>query len=219
MSAEFDEDVVKEWLDKHEHFTKSYIENYLFINPTYARFLTQKLSDEDQLPYISNDIKTTYSLTLPYTPKLNRSKSLVPTKSSPSLPLVQPSPKKLTSSELRKLNQQEMFMELLRDVVSSANNDVNRLSHKILVNILLLTNADRSSLFLVEGPPENPILVSRLFDVTEHSTLEEVVHTDSDALRIPMGVGIVGAVAESGTKINIVDAYQVKADITVRSKK
>lgn len=99
-------------------------------------------------------------------------------------------------------------MELLRHVVSP-DFDVNSISHKILVNVLLLTNADRSSLFLAEGCSNNPILVSRLFDVTEDSTVESAIHDETEAIKIPVGVGIVGAVASTGEKINLKDAYQV----------
>lgn len=99
-------------------------------------------------------------------------------------------------------------MELLRDVVSPDFN-VNSISHKILVNVLLLTNADRSSLFLTEGCSKKPILVSRLFDVTEDSTVESAIHDETEAIKIPIGFGIVGTVASTGERINLKDAYQV----------
>ena len=100
-------------------------------------------------------------------------------------------------------------MELLRDVVSP-DFDVNSLSHKILVNVILLTNADRSSLFLVEGPEDNPVLVSRLFDVMENSTVESALHEEVDAIKMPAGVGIAGYVAQTGEALNLEDAYEVR---------
>ena len=109
---------------------------------------------------------------------------------------------------MRKLDKHYLFVELLADVVSP-NFDINHLTHKILVIVLVLTNADRSSLFLVEGPKDNPILVSRLFDVMENTSVEEAVHDDSEAIKIPMGTGIAGSVAKTGDTINAKNAYQV----------
>ena len=56
-------------------------------------------------------------------------------------------------------------MELIRDVANELDIDV--LCHKILVNVSLLTHADRGSLFLAKGPPNNRYLVAKLFDVTQ----------------------------------------------------
>ena len=120
-----------------------------------------------------------------------------------------------SARELHSLNKQDLFMELLRDVVSPEF-DIDSISHKILLNVLLLTNADRSSLFLVEGNPKNPILVSHLFDVKEDSTVESALHDEAEAIKIPIGVGIVGSVASTGEKINLKDVYKVsstKSDI------
>lgn len=58
------------------------------------------------------------------------------------------------------LDEGELFMELIRDVSNELDIDV--LCHKILVNVGLLTRADRGSLFLVRGKH----LVAKLFDVT-----------------------------------------------------
>jgi putative ABC transport system ATP-binding protein len=56
-----------------------------------------------------------------------------------------------------------------------------------------LLNAERSSLFLVEG---DQLLLKVAEDVDDNATI-----------RIPMGSGIAGAVAQSGETINIADAY------------
>ena len=55
-------------------------------------------------------------------------------------------------------------MELIRDVANELDIDV--LCHKILVNVGLLTHADRGSLFLARGPRDARYLVAKLFDVT-----------------------------------------------------
>lgn len=57
-------------------------------------------------------------------------------------------------------------MELIKDVANELDIDV--LCHKILVNVGLLTHADRGSLFLVKGnSAQNRCLVAKLFDVTQ----------------------------------------------------
>lgn len=58
-------------------------------------------------------------------------------------------------------------MELIRDVANEL--DIDILCHKILVNVGLLTNADRGSLFLAKGPPSSRFLVAKLFDVTQET--------------------------------------------------
>ena len=51
-------------------------------------------------------------------------------------------------------------------------------------------------------------LVSSLFDVNSQSTLADM--EKKEEIRIPFGVGIVGYVAETGSTLNIPDAYQVR---------
>jgi cGMP-specific 3',5'-cyclic phosphodiesterase, invertebrate len=70
----------------------------------------------------------------------------------------------LTRRNLSALDENELFMELIRDVANEL--DINVLCHKILVNVELLTHADRGSLFLARGPRESRYLVAKLFDVT-----------------------------------------------------
>jgi hypothetical protein len=62
------------------------------------------------------------------------------------------------------MDDSELFMELIRDVANELDIDV--LCHKILVNVGLLTHADRGSLFLARGPRNARYLVAKLFDVT-----------------------------------------------------
>lgn len=56
-------------------------------------------------------------------------------------------------------------MELIRDVANELDIDV--LCHKILVNVGLLTHADRGSLFLTKTNKNERFLVAKLFDVTQ----------------------------------------------------
>lgn len=201
--AEKDENYVKKWLEANEDYAKAFVEGYLHSHPVYAKELVQRHMDQKQqilTPMYSNTLNVLNSLKRE--PSSATIRTMKHVRSAPSIS------SRRSAKELRKLNKQEMFMELLRDVVSP-DFDINSLSHKILVNVLLLTNADRSSLFLVEGSKENPILVSRLFDVTEQSSLENVLHDESEAIKIPFGIGIVGQAALTGKAIILQDAYQV----------
>lgn len=67
----------------------------------------------------------------------------------------------------------------------------------------------RCSLFIVHGEGDSRVLVSDLFDVRSHSTVEEM--NQKGEIRIPFGSGIVGAVAKSGQSLNIPDCYKVFA--------
>jgi GAF domain-containing protein len=114
-------------------------------------------------------------------------------------------------ADIHGLDERELLMELIREISNEL--DVQRLSHKILVNIGVLTNADRCSLFLAEGSKDNRILVSKLFDVTSESTLEATLRENNDRVyTVPFGVGIAGYSAQTGETINIRNAYEVSGD-------
>ncbi|XP_034179846.1 phosphodiesterase 6 [Osmia lignaria lignaria] len=109
--------------------------------------------------------------------------------------------------ELNRLDESDLFMELIRDVANEL--DINVLCHKILVNVGLLTHADRGSLFLAKGPLEDRYLVAKLFDVTQDTELEEAIQrAKNEEIKIPFGVGIAGYVAHTKEIINIKDAYK-----------
>ena len=65
----------------------------------------------------------------------------------------------------------------------------------------------RCSLFLVGGDPgsNNQYLESNLFDVSSHSTVEEV---SKNTIKVSWGVGIVGHVAHTGLSCNVSDCYK-----------
>ncbi|CAC5425884.1 PDE6N [Mytilus coruscus] len=109
-------------------------------------------------------------------------------------------------TELRKMSEDELFTELIKDIATEL--DVNVLCHKILQNVNILTKSDRSSLFLVRGSKENRHLVSKLFDVTETSTLQQSLHTEETEIKVPFGRGIAGYVAQAKDTVNITEAYQ-----------
>ncbi|CAH1167238.1 unnamed protein product [Phyllotreta striolata] len=119
--------------------------------------------------------------------------------------------------ELKQMDEKDLIFELVKDICDDL--EVRSLCHKILQNVCMLLNADRGSLFLVEGdkgadgcgtaaglPRSDRCLVSKLFDVCSKSTLMEI--EKKEEIKIPLGTGIVGYVAESGEPVNIPDAYQ-----------
>ena len=116
--------------------------------------------------------------------------------------------KQVSREQLLAMSETELFMELIRDIASEL--DVNVLCHKILRNVSVLTGSDRGSLFLVRGSKENRFLVSKLFDVTESSTLEESLHTEETEIKVPFGRGIAGTVALTKETVIIKEAYEVK---------
>ncbi|XP_044271443.1 cGMP-specific 3',5'-cyclic phosphodiesterase isoform X2 [Tribolium madens] len=108
--------------------------------------------------------------------------------------------------DLEAMEEDELFMELIRDVANELDIDV--LCHKILRNVSLLTRADRGSLFLARGAGDGRYLVAKLFDVRHDTSLEEAVKmAKAEEIRIPFGVGIAGTVAKNKILINITDAY------------
>ena len=111
-------------------------------------------------------------------------------------------------SELKGLDERELMYELVMDICQDL--DVTSLCHKILQNVSLLLNADRCSLFLVQGEKDSnsQCLVSKLFDVTYHSSLQDCIDK-CEEINVPWATGIIGAVAKTGEPLNIADAYEV----------
>ncbi|XP_043922783.1 dual 3',5'-cyclic-AMP and -GMP phosphodiesterase 11A-like [Protopterus annectens] len=108
---------------------------------------------------------------------------------------------------LKEAGEREFFLELVKDI--SNDLDLTSLSYKILINVCIMVNADRCSLFLVEGSPEKKTLVSKLFDVHSGTTvLPSSSLENSSEVQVPWGKGIIGYVAEHGETVNISNAYQ-----------
>jgi len=112
-------------------------------------------------------------------------------------------------SELKKLDEHQLMYELIMDICNDL--DVTGLCHKILQNVCLLLNADRCSLFLVQGQrgQADCSLVSKLFDVGAGTSLEDSTRLSRE-IRVPWGTGIIGHVAVTGESLNITDAYKVQ---------
>ncbi|XP_074515332.1 dual 3',5'-cyclic-AMP and -GMP phosphodiesterase 11A [Sebastes fasciatus] len=105
---------------------------------------------------------------------------------------------------LKEHNEREFFLELVKDI--SNDLDLTSLSYKILVFVCIMVDADRCSLFLVEGTGNKQTLVSKFFDV--HAGTTVLPSINSDEVQVPWGKGIIGYVAEHGETVNISDAYQ-----------
>ncbi|KAH1184515.1 hypothetical protein KIL84_012456 [Mauremys mutica] len=109
---------------------------------------------------------------------------------------------------LKEHNERQFFLELVKDI--SNDLDLTSLSYKILIFVCLMVEADRSSLFLVEGAAAGKkSLVSKFFDVHAGTPLLPCCSTEnSNEVQVPWGKGIIGHVAEHGETVNIPDAYQ-----------
>ncbi|XP_029705203.1 dual 3',5'-cyclic-AMP and -GMP phosphodiesterase 11A isoform X1 [Takifugu rubripes] len=105
---------------------------------------------------------------------------------------------------LKEHNEREFFLELVKDI--SNDLDLTSLSYKILVFVCIMVDADRCSLFLVEGTGNKKTLVSKFFDV--HAGTTVLPSMNSGEVQVPWGKGIIGYVAEHGETVNIPDAYQ-----------
>jgi len=62
---------------------------------------------------------------------------------------------------------------------------------------------------------EKRYLVSKLFDVTDSSAIEDTLHTEATQIKVEFGKGIAGTVAQTKQPINIKDAYEVSLCFTV----
>lgn len=113
-----------------------------------------------------------------------------------------------TKLDLKNSNEKQFFFEIVRDIANDL--DLTTLSYKILVNVGILTNADRCSLFLVEGPKGKQSLVSKVFDVqvgVPNSPAKDFIQQQKE-ITVPWGKGLVGYAAETGETVNIPDAYE-----------
>lgn len=195
-------DIVEQFLDQNEEFAKNYFEK----NATSAMVDHWMLSrshrpgSRGSMEVNRQSVKTS-----------NRVKSLMGSVTNVKLKSIlgkNDNLRTLSQTQLESMDEKDLFMELIRDISNEL--DINRLSHKILVNVSILTKADRCSLFLVRGKKKHRELVSKLFDVTASSTLEESLRSEDDEITVPFGVGIAGVAAQNGEAINIKDAYSVR---------
>ncbi|GAA6083383.1 dual 3',5'-cyclic-AMP and -GMP phosphodiesterase 11A [Tachysurus ichikawai] len=108
---------------------------------------------------------------------------------------------------LKESDEREFFLELVKDI--SGELDMTNLGYKILVNVCVMVNADRCSLFLVEGPAHERMLVSKFLNV--HSGTAGRPYSSAipfAEVQVPWGKGIIGYVAEHGETVNVQNAYE-----------
>lgn len=207
-SMDLDEDVVEKYLDEHQDFTKRYFERKAtssMVDNWMSSRSHRPASRAMQVNHLHRDtVKPQTILKTDGDFNDGRLNSIFGSSRDGKKHSIA-----RRKCSLEQLDEKELFMELIRDVANEL--DINMLSHKILVNVSILTNADRCSLFLVRGSRENKVLVSKLFDVTSESTVEQSVRSEEDEICVPLGVGIAGHTAATGETINIKDAYSVSA--------
>ncbi|MCI4374568.1 hypothetical protein PGIGA_G00007680 [Pangasianodon gigas] len=108
---------------------------------------------------------------------------------------------------LKESDEREFFLELVKDI--SGELDMTNLGYKILVNVCVMVNADRCSLFLVEGPAHERTLVSKFLDVHSGTAGRPCSSAIPFAeVQVPWGKGIIGYVAEHGETVNVPNAYE-----------
>lgn len=201
-------DLVEKYLDDHQDFTKSYFERKAtssMVDNWMSSRSHRPGSRAMEVNHVKRDsVKSHVMLKKDNNFTNDRLNSIFGSERDERKMSV---PRRRRKSKLGELDEKELFMELIRDIANEL--DINMLSHKILVNVSILTNADRCSLFLVRGSRDNKILVSKLFDVTSESTVDEAIRSEEDEICVPLGVGIAGHAAATGESINIKDAYSV----------
>lgn len=112
-------------------------------------------------------------------------------------------------SLVKEITESELFMDIIKD--TSKDLDADSLCHKILVNTVQQTVADRASLFVVQSSKGNQHLTAKLFDVTSESELDDALSKAKEKnITMPWGTGIVGHVALTKELVNIKDAYKDK---------
>ena len=212
-SSKLSESIVETYLDQHTNFTREYFSGKFGSHPLSHAVLdssgvmispTSTVKNPSKHRQVLKPARGSVSLMNPekvrgiFDPQM--------ASETDSSAIVTPS-----RADIRGLDERELLMELIREISNEL--DVQRLSHKILVNIGILTNADRCSLFLAEGSKDHRILVSKLFDVTSESTLESIIRENNNRVyTVPFGVGIAGYAAQTGETINIRNAYEVSVD-------
>ncbi len=113
--------------------------------------------------------------------------------------------------QLRMCNERDFFLEIIKDI--SHELDLKSLTGRIIMNICILLNADRSSLFFVEGSKgKTQTLVSKVFDIYTGTNCIPTRKGDN-VVRIPWGQGIIGYVAETGETVNITKASKVSLSL------
>uniref|UniRef100_A0A672RVM0 Phosphodiesterase n=1 Tax=Sinocyclocheilus grahami TaxID=75366 RepID=A0A672RVM0_SINGR len=99
-----------------------------------------------------------------------------------------------------------LFYDLITDMQENVN--MEKVIFKILKRISALIHADRCSLFMYRQRNGIAELATRLFNVNEHSELDDCVVPPDSEIVFPLDIGIVGYVAQTKKPINVKDVTQ-----------
>lgn len=146
------EDEVIEYLNANKEFTKDYFLKY--ATPKLVESWVMRRSSRLSIPDISVvGMKTRSAIDMTVKPIFTGGRpSIDYSIKEESRSENNVTARRKTSEQLSSLNEKELFMELIRDIAYDLN--VDSISHKILVNVCLLTGCDRASLFLCKGNVE-----------------------------------------------------------------
>lgn len=109
--------------------------------------------------------------------------------------------------DLSAIQEAEFIFELIKEIQSG--NPMEKMLHKILQRIALLTQADRCSYFGYRARNGTPELSTILFDVTHNSPFEKNIVNPNVEIVFPTDMGIVGWTAHSKKPQNIPDVKKV----------
>ncbi|XP_076367841.1 cGMP-specific 3',5'-cyclic phosphodiesterase-like isoform X1 [Tachypleus tridentatus] len=205
MSEDDKEKMVSSYLATHPNFVREWFINFAPGDLVQELMKTQESIGQDEELILTNTQMARVGRNS-VTSELFRDMLAGPRKRKVSQDMKN---KVILKHQLRTLDENELLMELIRDIANEL--DIETLCHKILVNVSILTDSDRSSLFLAKGSRGQRYLVAKLFDVTANSVLEDALSAaveDAKIPPIPFGVGIAGHVARTKETVNIKDAYQ-----------
>eukprot|EP00756_Hemistasia_phaeocysticola_P002491 Hpha_TRINITY_DN11701_c0_g1::TRINITY_DN11701_c0_g1_i1::g.31677::m.31677/K13298/PDE11; dual 3',5'-cyclic-AMP and -GMP phosphodiesterase 11 len=88
----------------------------------------------------------------------------------------------------------EVVLQMVRQLAETDIRSISSVTEKVITGAKELCHADRCALFLVD-------------DERQHLVAEVGEGDDRKEIRVPFGVGFVGDVAQSGSPLNIADAY------------
>ncbi|XP_076322626.1 dual 3',5'-cyclic-AMP and -GMP phosphodiesterase 11A-like [Tachypleus tridentatus] len=108
--------------------------------------------------------------------------------------------------ELRFLNERQFFLESVQEIAHDL--DVKSLTQKIITNLAVLLDSDCASLYVIEGPKNRKMLVSKVFDVHCGTGIFLPGSGKDDEIKVPWGTGIIGHVANTGETVNLTNTNE-----------
>ncbi|KII62872.1 hypothetical protein RF11_12233 [Thelohanellus kitauei] len=226
FSQELDESELETWLDKNPNFVKDYLKTRPYIFESNIESTTSfdhYLSDDSlNIPRLSlvND-KTKKNSTIYRSisedfcllkPQDRSSNHLV--SKSHGFNLLRNPDEMIKLEMLRTFDPDALLNELIQDIGNETN--MESLCFKILVNVCFILNCDRCSMFLVEDDPQTgeKFLVAKVFD----ANIQHASNNTCAPIRVPIGSGIVGHVAQTGVSVNLEDDPHFNQEIDMQTE-